>query len=164
MSQGAMFKNPERGLRQCNSCHQWFEKTTFPSGRARCRKCHLERQKVSGWKSKLKREYGITPEIYQAMYEDQGGKCYFCDDHRPIRGKERLAIDHDKDTGFVRGLLCRPCNANWVDEYKRRLLREYQDSPRTNAYLLRGETGDYVESIKLRLASRPASQLRAASS
>ena len=112
------------------------------------------RQRYGVWKSKLKNEYGITPEIHQMMYDDQGGKCYFCD--RPSRGKERLAIDHDKDTRFVRGLLCRPCNANWVDEY-RNLPPEYQDSRHTNKYLRRGETGDYVESIKRRLASNARS-------
>lgn len=152
MTQLTIIENPEQELTQCNSCNRWFEKTAFPPGRARCRTCHLERQRVSVWKSKLEHQYGITPEIHQAMYEDQDGKCYFCDEYRTIRGTDGLAIDHDKETGFVRGLLCRPCNAGWVDEYKR-LPMECQDSPRTNAYLLRGETGDYVKSIKRRLAS-----------
>ena len=111
-----------------------------------------ERQKVSVWKSKLKHEYDITPEIHQAMYEEQAGKCYFCDAYKPNRGHAGLVIDHDKETGFVRGLLCRQCNANYVDEY-RKLPKEFQDSPLTNAYLLRGETGDYIESIRQRLAS-----------
>ncbi len=152
MTQMIMFENSEPALKQCNNCQLWFEKTTFPPGRARCRKCYLERQPFSVWKSKLKHEYGITPEIHQVMYDDQGGKCYFCDVHRPSKGRGGLAVDHDKETGFVRGLLCRPCNANFVDEYKK-LPREHQDSPRTNVYLLRGETGDYIESIKQRLAS-----------
>ena len=152
MTQLTIFENPEQELKQCNICSQWFEKTKFPPGRARCRNCHSERAKVSVWKSKLKHQYGITPEIYQAMYEDQGGKCYFCIDHKPSRGTDGLVIDHDKVTGFVRGLLCRQCNASWVDEYKK-WPSEYQDSPRTNAYLLRGETGNYVRSIERRLAS-----------
>ena len=145
-------ENSERSLKQCNNSRQWFGKTTFPPGRARCRTCHAKSQAFSGWKSTLKHMYGVTTEIHEMMYEDQGGKCYFCDDSRPRRGKRGLAIDHDKDTGFVRGLLCRPCNANRVDEYKK-LPKEYQDSPRTNAYLLRGATGDYIESVKQRLAS-----------
>lgn len=149
MNQMTLFENSEPLLKQCSNCKQWFEEAAFPPGRARCRKCHLERLKISVWKSKLKHEYGITPEIHQAMYDEQGGRCYFCNEHRPSRGKRGLAIDHDKETGFVRGLLCRPCNANWVDEYKR---LPYQDSPRTNAYLLRGATGDYVDSIRQRLA------------
>ena len=158
MIQVTRLENSDPALKQFNDCHQWFEKTAFPPGRARCRECYKERQKVSSWKSYLKGKYDITPEIHQAMYEDQSGKCYFCDDHRPNRGKRGLAVDHvhDNETRVVRGLLCRPCNAGWVDEYKK-LPEECQDSPRTNAYLLRGETGDYVESIKLRLASQAAS-------
>ena len=110
------------------------------------------KQGVSVWKSTLNLKYRITPDIYHAMDDDQGGKCYFCDE-RPSRGKGRLAVDHDKKTGFVRGLLCRPCNAGWVDEYKK-LPKEFRDSPRTNVYLRRGETGDYVESVRQCLASR----------
>ena len=109
------------------------------------------RQRLSVWKSTLKHNYGISLEIYQVMYEDQGGGCYFCDES-PSSEKVGLAIDHDKDTGFVRGLLCRPCNANFIDEY-RKLPVECRDFPRANGYLRRGETGHYVEGIKQRLAS-----------
>lgn len=144
-------ENMERSLKRCNNCSQWFEKTTFPPGRGRCRKCHRQFQSISIWKSTLKHKYGITPEIHQMMYEDQGGRCYFCDD-RPTSGKVGLAIDHDKDTGLVRGLLCRPCNANFIDEY-RKLPEECRNFPRANDYLRRGETGHYVEGIKQRLAS-----------
>ena len=142
-------ENSEMPLKQCSICQRSFEKTTFLIGRAQCRECYRKRLAFSVWKSKLKHDYGITPEIHQAMYADQAGRCFFCDDDIPNRG---AAIDHDKETGFVRGLLCRPCNANWVDEYKR-LPEDCQDSPRTNDYLLRGQTGGYVESVKQRLAS-----------
>ena len=147
-----MIENSDPALKKCRSCRQWLDKAVFPPGRARCRDCHLEMLKVSVWKSKLKQKYGITPEIHEAIYNDQDGRCYFCDESRPSKGTSGLAIDHDKDSGFVRGLLCLPCNANWVDEY-RRLPPEYQDSPRTNAYLRRGETGHYVERIKRRLTN-----------
>lgn len=147
------FKHLDEPLKQCNNCHQWFEKSAFPPQRAHCKKCYSKKQKISEWKSRLKHKYGITPEVHKEIYKDQKGRCYFCDIYRPERGAGGLVIDHDKKTGFVRGLLCQPCNANWVDEYKK-LPREYQDSPRTNAYLRRGDTGHYVESIKRRLASR----------
>ena len=135
--------------KQCNICHRWFEKHIFPPGRARCKECHSEKQKVSRWKSVLKRKYGITPAVHEAIYKDQNGRCYFCDEPKPSKGTSGLGVDHDQVTGFVRGLLCRSCNANWVDEY-RKLPPEYQDSPRTNAYLRRGETGHYIKSIKRR--------------
>ena len=103
--------------------------------------------------STLKQKYGVTPEMYRLMYDDQGGKCYFCE-YTPESGKKRLAVDHVRDTPYVRGLLCGPCNANWVDEYLR-LPEEYRDSKRTNDYLLRGKSGDYIEGIRQRVeASR----------
>lgn len=52
--------------------------------------------------------YGITPEQYWALYEAQGGSCYIC--QRATGKTKKLAVDHDHKTGYVRGLLCGPCN------------------------------------------------------
>jgi hypothetical protein len=52
--------------------------------------------------------YGITPEQYWALYEHQGGTCYIC--QRATGKVKRLSVDHDHATGYVRGLLCGPCN------------------------------------------------------
>lgn len=54
--------------------------------------------------------YGITSEEYDAIYKAQGGVCAIC--RRASGKRRRLAVDHDHKTGFVRGLLCRPCNRN----------------------------------------------------
>lgn len=52
--------------------------------------------------------YGISVDEYDAIYEAQGGLCYIC---RRANGKVRkLAVDHDHQTGYVRGLLCKSCN------------------------------------------------------
>ena len=66
------------------------------------------------------RTYGITPEEYQQMLEEQNGLCASC--HQPERMKLRgrvkqLCVDHDHATGKVRRLLCHPCNAKlgWVE-------------------------------------------------
>ena len=48
------------------------------------------------------------------MLEEQGGVCAICKrPERPVGGKEpkRLSVDHDHDTGQVRGLLCKWCNS-----------------------------------------------------
>lgn len=51
---------------------------------------------------------GLTANEYRAMYQFQGETCAIC---RRATGKtRRLAVDHDHQTGRVRGLLCRPCN------------------------------------------------------
>jgi hypothetical protein len=55
--------------------------------------------------------YGITPVEYDQMVDIQGGVCASCG--RPPLGKGVAAVlnvDHDHDTGAVRGLLCNPCN------------------------------------------------------
>lgn len=52
--------------------------------------------------------YGLTTEEYQRIYQHQGSKCYIC--QRATGARRRLAVDHDHDSGYVRGLLCRQCN------------------------------------------------------
>ena len=110
--------NTESSFKQSNNWLQWFEKAEFPPGRGRGKKCHRAMQAISVWKSTLKHKYGISFEIYQMMYNDQGSLCYFCGTQRPSMGSGRLAVHHDEDSSFVRGLPCRPCNANFIDEYR----------------------------------------------
>jgi hypothetical protein len=57
----------------------------------------------------LKREYGITPELYEQMYIEQEGNCKICKRNRTEFAK-RLAVDHCHKTGKIRGLLCQNCN------------------------------------------------------
>lgn len=54
---------------------------------------------------RLRSKYGITVERYDEMIEAQGGVCAIC--HRGAR----LVVDHNHDTGEVRGLLCHGCNS-----------------------------------------------------
>ena len=146
-------ENTGPSLKQCSACHRWFEKSQFPPGRAQCVKCYRIRLSNSVWKSKLKHEYHLTPEMHEIIYRDQDGRCYFCSIKKPRRGRSGLVIDHIKVDGkpIVRGLLCRTCNYNFIDEYSK-LPEECKDYPRANAYLRRGETGDYIASIRQRLA------------
>ena len=60
----------------------------------------------SGGRAWLKYYYGITPEEYDALLEQQNGVCAIC----KKRSVERLCVDHDHPTDLIRGLLCRLCN------------------------------------------------------
>lgn len=54
-------------------------------------------------------KYGITAADYDALIALQGGGCACCGAKANRDGK-RLAVDHDHDTGVVRGILCSNCN------------------------------------------------------
>lgn len=87
-------------MKICSKCGQLKWDSEFPSEHeTRCKHCRRDED----WK----RRYGITPQQYLAMYNKQDGCCAIC--KRDI-GDDYLAVDHDKITGKVRGLLCRNCN------------------------------------------------------
>ena len=72
---------------------------------------------------------------YDALFEKQKGVCAIC--FSPENGRyKHLSIDHDHDTGRIRGLLCNNCN---------RGLGLLKDSPQ----LLR-KAAEYVEHAKER--------------
>lgn len=54
------------------------------------------------------RKYGLTLYAYQRMLERQKGACAIC--KRPELDVGGLVVDHNHDTGKVRGLLCGSCN------------------------------------------------------
>ena len=57
----------------------------------------------------LRNKYGITPAEKQKMVEEQNGLCLIC--HKPLGTGKGVHIDHDHDTGRVRGVLCTNCNS-----------------------------------------------------
>jgi len=74
-------------------------------------------EKVREWQrqTQLKRLYGISVEEYERLLAEQGGVCRICGQTEP---RERtggvpkyLAVDHDHQTGRIRGLLCHRCNS-----------------------------------------------------
>ena len=57
----------------------------------------------------LQKTYGINLSEYNKMSEKQNKKCAICNELDEVAGR-RLAVDHDHNTGDVRGLLCGKCN------------------------------------------------------
>ena len=98
----------DKGQYWCLECQAYLSPkkfTSLKSGKipARCRKCDSARQHAL----RIEKVYGITIEAYNLLLEWQGGVCYIC--RKPSRVR-RLSVDHDHNTGKVRGLLCRRCN------------------------------------------------------
>lgn len=82
------------------------------------------------------KKYGITLDEYNSLLEKQGGKCAICGITREeCNDKRALPVDHDHETGHVRGILCHSCN---------RALGLFKDSPDVTAkateYLIRNRT------------------------
>jgi hypothetical protein len=60
-----------------------------------------------------KRAYGMDPGEYESMLERQDGGCAICGNDSSAgtnSGRRNLCVDHDHDTGEIRGLLCNNCN------------------------------------------------------
>jgi len=68
-------------------------------------------------KERLKK-YGMTIPEYEALLLKQAGVCAICGGCDKAK---RLAIDHDHETGAIRGLLCFDCNTG---------IGKFQGSPR----------------------------------
>lgn len=72
------------------------------------------------------RKYGLTGEDVAVFLINQGGACVGCG--VVFNEDTNFVIDHDHDTGKVRGLLCRECNivlAHWMTPGKLRKLAKY---------------------------------------
>ena len=74
-------------------------------------KKRYQENKVEHRSRGLIKRYGIDSEEYNHMLLEQGGTCKICKspDHKNKRVKF-FAVDHNHETGQVRGLLCHSCN------------------------------------------------------
>ena len=111
-----------KGVDYCRDCWPdgWAEarvprhklRPVVENSGGRCATHHREnkrRQKEQSHRRRVKSQYGLAEGQYEALYEAQGGRCYIC--ARATGASRRLSVDHDHRSGFVRGLLCRPCNS-----------------------------------------------------
>lgn len=70
--------------------------------------CGADCQKGEARRVRLDAIFSITPTEYDQILSEQDGKCAIC--RRPPKVGKRLAVDHDHQTGYIRGLLCFMCN------------------------------------------------------
>jgi hypothetical protein len=96
-------------MRPCKDCGSTTRKVTPPGPRcATCHRAAKAARKGASHELYVLKTYGLRAGQYQALYEAQGGVCYICQRAKGLTKK--LAVDHDHETGYVRGLLCGPCN------------------------------------------------------
>lgn len=88
---------PPKEARSCEACDQTYQ----PNGARQrwCLRCVPDASARA-----IMTRYGLTRPAVDAMIERQAGKCALC------RTKEPTVVDHDHDTGIVRGMLCDGCN------------------------------------------------------
>ncbi|CAA0134581.1 Uncharacterised protein [Mycolicibacterium vanbaalenii] len=63
----------------------------------------------------MRHRYGLDQAGYDALFAEQGGVCAICKEVPTPRNTRahwdgKLCVDHDHDTGRIRGLLCNDCN------------------------------------------------------
>lgn len=89
----------------CSKGHEFNEANTriTPKGWRACRVCDRKYRR----QARL-RGFSLSVEGYDALLESQRGGCAICGE--TCKTGRRLAVDHDHETGVVRGLLCANCN------------------------------------------------------
>jgi hypothetical protein len=122
-------------MKTCNVCGETkslsdyyptkFKSKQFPDKiyyHGKCKSCFIkEKQKdytpEKGRDKNLKHLYGITLQEYNTLLEQQNHCCAICESTDPKGRKsgrggavEVFYVDHDHNTGKVRGLLCNVCN------------------------------------------------------
>ena len=88
-------------LKKCPQCQRVLPSEMFAPNSRKCRLCRRDYD----WQYR----YGMSPEQYYEMYQQQEGKCAICG--KDLGDGEYLCIDHESETGEVRGLLCKSCNS-----------------------------------------------------
>ena len=91
----------------CNPCHRSYNRERYRND-PKYRALILNRDKVKARNERLLRVYGISAAEYDVIFTNQRGQCKICGEKAKTK---RLSIDHDHDTGRIRGLLCNNCNA-----------------------------------------------------
>lgn len=121
-------------MKQCYTCKEVKPLDAYTMSRENkdglkgsCRPCrsrqsheyqkkHVDATRKSRRKYNLKSKFGLDAEWYYETLEKQGGCCDICGDKQnttritELTPNPRFAVDHNHDTGKVRGLLCCRCN------------------------------------------------------
>lgn len=95
----------EPRLATCRRCP-----STVPAGVGICTPCQHSQFKADEKLTKAVQKYGLTAAGFRKLLAEQGGGCAICGATAANANGGRLVVDHDHETGKVRGLLCGGCN------------------------------------------------------
>ena len=120
----------ERGSKVCTHCGErqdfryFHVQSKSPDNYSgNCSDCSNDKQNKTRSQSKSKtavqrrkytlKKFGMTLQCYDKMLRDQNYSCAICGTKENIVHKKTarsFAVDHNHETGEVRGLLCNTCN------------------------------------------------------
>jgi hypothetical protein len=114
------------GVRHCKACMRGRAQKAYAKNPEKFRalsitwkRANPEKARATERRTHLRENYGVTDAQYDAMLLGQNGVCAVCRNPeqsnwqrrgRPAASLRRLCVDHDHETGAVRGLLCNQCN------------------------------------------------------
>ena len=90
-----LVKNPEQKKKRVIRAAQWNIK-------------NKEKRRVIVQEMNYKRRYNLSIEQKQQLIDSQNSKCAICENH--LENSNGACVDHNHETGAVRGILCRKCN------------------------------------------------------
>ena len=108
-------------IKTCSQCGETKSIDLFDPNRGRCKPCRRAYQRTyrantPGYhrKNNLRQRYGLSYDDFQSILHAQNYCCAICEveiSHGlEYRTNRSVAVDHNHDTGEVRGILCSKCN------------------------------------------------------
>lgn len=102
---------------RCTRCKQVKPEADFTRDRQKrnglrpaCRQCEKDLRDQTAEarrRARIVRIYGVDPDWFDRTLKEQDGRCAICP--QPLTDIP-IAVDHDHETGAVRGILCNWCN------------------------------------------------------
>lgn len=145
-------------MKECKRCGG--EAVSYPTSQQYCKPCHRDVMR----EHRLKKLYGVSPAVYNAMKEELGSRCMICG-HPEGDSTRALHIDHSHVTGKTRGLLCLRCNQvlgrvkdNWwlldrLSDYLKGQLKRLEDGVELDSSIRKEGPNGFFEDERPELLS-----------
>lgn len=141
--------NPDR---RNGAAKRWRDNNT-DAAREASRKSQEKRRRETPEtvkREKVRSKYRLSDRQLDELYMRSGGLCEACGIELTEGGRHKACIDHDHDTGIVRGLLCTRCNTalGMLDDSPKRLMALLRYLQQLSASNVVGHEGKHGESTQ----------------